>query len=304
MKYPFSIIKNSWFWIIISLVWMWFASRLFFAHTKFSIQFTWWAQIVASWVQKIDMLDTTLKNTFGTYAVYQREWNDITILIQTGITSTWVSSLWQQLTTALVANQHITSSQQIIQISTVWPTIWEYITSTAIQAIIWWLIAMVIYMIFAFKAIRFYIQPWILAVITAFTMLFDVISPMWVYGIMTIINPTTQVDVIFIVALLTTMWYSINDTIIIFDRIRENFIQAKWKVDAGQIFDMSLWQTMRRSLGTSFATLLVVIAMYIFGTWDLWRFAFTMIFGVISWSFSSIFVAAPLAYVMMKKKFE
>jgi preprotein translocase subunit SecF len=81
-------------------------------------------------------------------------------------------------------------------------------------------------------------------------MLFDILSPMGIYGIWMSINPTTQVDVIFIIALLTTMGYSINDTIIIFDRIREH-LEVDTKKSIADIFENSLWETMTRSLMTS-----------------------------------------------------
>jgi preprotein translocase SecF subunit len=91
------------------------------------------------------------------------------------------------------------------------------------------------------------------------------------------INNSVTVDTVFIIAVLTNMGYSINDTIIVFDRIREN-IQNKNEKNLvyGKIFDTSLWQTMRRSIGTSLSTLLVIVAMYIFGTWAIKNFAFTI----------------------------
>jgi SecD/SecF fusion protein len=101
--------------------------------------------------------------------------------------------------------------------------------------------------------------------------------------------------------LLTTMGYSINDTIIIFDRIRENLANMWSKVkDIAQVFEDSLWQTMSRSIGTSLSTFLVVLAMYLIGTGDLSRFAFSMWLWVLSGSISSIFLAAPLAYLIIK----
>lgn len=117
--------------------------------------------------------------------------------------------------------------------------------------------------------------------------------------------PTAQVDSIFIIVLLTVMGYSINDTIIILDRIRENAMinkNSKHTINFGDIFEKSLWQVMRRSIGTSFSTFLVVLAMYFFGTDTLQRFAYTMAVGVVCGTYSSIFVAAPLAYIMIGKK--
>lgn len=93
----------------------------------------------------------------------------------------------------------------------------------------------------------------------------------------------------------------------IFDRIRENFLEKQKAVEEGrttreEIFEMSLRQTMRRSLSTSISTLLVVIGMYIFGTGILKMFAFTLGMGVIAGTYSSIFLAAPFAYLLSQKK--
>lgn len=275
---------------------------------KLSIQFTGWVQAKVVDIKNNDKLNDSIKKVFTNLwweeisSNTTKEWsnNVTTILLQTKSQDQQVSELTQLLNKALTDGQHIVSNNQIVQVSTVWPSIGDYMSKTAVQAIVRGLIFMIIYMIFAFRAIRTHIQPLVLATIVIITMLFDVLSPMWVYGIRSMFDATAQVDVIFIVALLTTMWYSINDTIIIFDRIRENLAKATTKVNMAEIFDDSLRQTMRRSLWTSFATLLVVIAMYIFWTGDLWRFAFTMIFWVLSGSFSSIFMAAPVAYLIMK----
>ena len=159
---------------------------------------------------------------------------------------------------------------------------------------------MTIFIVFEFSKIRKFIQPFTLAIITVITMLFDILSPMGVYGIKMRLDATAQVDVIFIIALLTTMGYSINDTVIIFDRIREHLETDKGH-DLATVFEDSLWETMARSLMTSGAVLLVVIAMYFLGAGDLKNFAFSMIIGVISGSFSSIFMAAPIAYLVTKR---
>jgi len=126
---------------------------------------------------------------------------------------------------------------------------------------------MAIYMMFSFSAIRKSIPPSTLAIVTIITMIFDVSIPAGAYGFLMMINNSVTVDTVFIIAVLTNMGYSINDTIIVFDRIREN-IQNKNEKNLvyGKIFDTSLWQTMRRSIGTSLSTLLVIVAMYIFGT--------------------------------------
>jgi SecD/SecF fusion protein len=124
---------------------------------------------------------------------------------------------------------------------------------------------MAIYMMFSFAAIRKAIPPSTLAVVTIITMIFDVSIPAGAYGFLMMINNSITLDTVFIIAVLTNMGYSINDTIIVFDRIRENIQNKNEKnIIYGKVFDDSLWQTMRRSIGTSLSTLLVIVAMYIF----------------------------------------
>lgn len=83
---------------------------------------------------------------------------------------------------------------------------------------------MAIYILISFREMRHLVSPLLLAVITVFTMLFDIAFPAGMYGLWMQANSAIQIDAIFIVALLTIMGYSINDTIIIFDRVRENFL--------------------------------------------------------------------------------
>jgi len=118
-------------------------------------------------------------------------------------------------------------------------------------------------------------------------------------------NSAVQVDLIFVIAILTIMGYSINDTIIIFDRIRENMklhggqLTSK-KLTYEKLFDDSIRQTMRRTLGTSSATILVVICMRVFGTGIMKTFAFIIGLGIVAGTFSSIFIGASFAYVIIK----
>ena len=118
-------------------------------------------------------------------------------------------------------------------------------------------------------------------------------------------NSTIQVDTIFVLAILTIMGYSINDTIIIFDRIRENMKThssqlASKKLTYEKLFDDSIWQTMRRTLGTSLSTFLIVICMRIFGTGTMQSFAFLIGIGIIAGTLSSIFIAASFSYVIIR----
>lgn len=138
-------------------------------------------------------------------------------------------------------------------------------------------------------------------------MLFSVILPLGAYGLWMALDTTIAIDTIFIISILTVMGYSINDTIIVLDRVRENLALhqkdlEKKKYLYGQLIEDSIRQTMRRSLGTGVTLLLITLTMFIFGTDMLQRFAFTVAVGVTAGMYSSLFFAAPLTYLFLNKR--
>lgn len=314
MKPLFSIVGKSKLWIWISVAWMIACIALFFTHQRYSVQFTGGIEISTSGaIANPENLSNDVQNLVNTISGtgdkiismanhHVNSAGNTDIIVQVDVKNDEIVSLISQaIKSELVTKKYVSDESKITKFGIVWPSLGDYIKSTAKSAVIWWLVLMTIFMIFSFMGVRKQISPVILAAITIFTMLFDVLSPAGVYAIMMSIDPTMQIDVIFIIAILTTMGYSINDTVIIFDRIRENLEKAGSKaIDYAKVFEDSLRQTMKRSMGTSVSTLLVVIAMYVFGAGDLARFAFTMMIGIISGTFSSIFLAAPLAYLIIK----
>ena len=282
---------------------------MFFLNINLSIDFTGWMNVrVANTLDKDFASNATsylTNNGLENVSVQTKAEDDYTdISIKTrNSDDEQIAKISEGIQSFLIDNNYIADEEGILQLSVTGPSVGEYMQSAALRAIIIGIIFMVIYMLFSFAGIRKTISPSILATVTVITMLFDIAIPSGAYGLLMMINPTVQVDTVFIIAILTIMWYSINDTIIIFDRIRENTEKStrdndKWVVYA-KIFESSLWQTMRRSIGTSLSTLLVVAAMYAFGTGVIQLFAFTTGVWVIAGTFSSIFIAAPLAYIML-----
>ncbi len=323
----FSIISKAWVRLSLAAAIVALSRWLFFSNMRPSIQFTWGMEIVVDAEvngDSVDAVTTALDNAwYKDFSVSNGNKDGYgSILLQQRFSGNeQVSSITNLIQDTLLANNTISSKDEILELSVIWPSIWDYITKTAKQALIRWTILMAVYILFAFSWMRKVISPLLLAVVTIITMIFDVSFAWWVYGFLMSINPAIQVDTIFIIALLTVMGYSINDTIVIFDRIRENTLSYLWTededelvvkskkkakkekieklpFDRAEVFDRSLRQTMRRSLATSISTLLVVWAMYVFGTWILKMFALTLGMWVIAGTFSSIFVAAPLAYLL------
>lgn len=186
----------------------------------------------------------------------------------------------------LLASKTISGKEDILELAVIGPSIGEYMKRSAQYAIGFGLLLIAIYILFSFSEMRTFVSPALLGAVTILTLLFDLAFGAGGYGILMMFNHAVQVDAVFIIALLTVMGYSINDTIIILDRVRENFLEKKQAVERGtltyaDIFETSLWQTMRRSLATSLNTLAMILFMYMFGTGVLRLFAFTMGVGII-----------------------
>ena len=110
-----------------------------------------------------------------------------------------------------------------------------------------------------------------------------------------------EINQAFIAAILTIIGYSINDTVVIFDRIRENMVLYP-KRDLRENINKSLTATLMRTLNTSGTTLLTLLAIFIFGGETIRGFVFALIIGIVVGTFSSVFIATPLAYDMLPKK--
>lgn len=109
-----------------------------------------------------------------------------------------------------------------------------------------------------------------------------------------------EIDQAFIAAILTVIGYSLNDTVVVFDRIREIINEKGW--NAGENINLALNSTLSRTLNTSLTTLVVLLSIFIFGGETLRGFMFAMIVGVIVGTYSSLFIATPIMYDTLKDK--
>lgn len=168
----------------------------------------------------------------------------------------------------------------LLSIDTVSPSIGEEMANSAMIAAVVAVLLMLVYITFRFE--------FMFGLAAVIALIHDLIIVLGVYSIFQI-----QVNSPLIAALLTILGYSINDTIVVFDRIREN--RPKFgKYDFASLVDTSVTQTLRRSINTSFTTLLAISALYIFGVPAVQDFALPLIVGIICGTYSSIFVASTL----------
>ncbi len=310
----FAIIKKTPFWLLVWWVLIIASWLLFVLNFKLSIEFTWWVEtqldnLIDNEKQlKTDIVSALKQEKFENPQVFvnQKEWKT-DILVTAELNNDKATSVIEKtIKTSLLSNKYIESEDNILSLYINWPSISKYMKTTAISAILIWIWFIVVYMFFSFGAIRKIIPPSALISVTIATMVFDVSLTMGWYWLAMMLDSTLQVDSIFIIVLLTVMGYSINDTIIVLDRIRENAKKLtdwlkKWTVLYGNIFEDSLRQTMRRSIWTSVSTLIVVVVMFVFGNDIMQHFAYTMWVGVLFGTYSSLFIAAPAIYLLTWK---
>ena len=183
----------------------------------------------------------------------------------------------------------------IISSQKVGPAIAEDITYGAIWSVLLALVAIFLYILVRFRNVAYSVGAiGALAIDTFLIIGMYSICHGW-------IGFSLEIDQTFIGAILTAIGYSINDKVVIFDRIRENF-KLYPKRDNQRLFNESLNQTLARTINTSVSTLIVLLAIFIFGGDSIRSFAFAMILGVIFGTISSLLIAAPTAYLVMGRK--
>lgn len=189
-------------------------------------------------------------------------------------------------------NPDIRQGGSIISSTKVGPSVAKDITYGAIISVLLALVAIFVYILIRFRNVAFSLGSTIsLAVDT--TVVLGVYSLLWGY-----MPFSLEIDQTFIGAILTVIGYSINDKVVVFDRIREN-LGLHPKQDYQSLFNDSINQTLTRTINTSFSTLLVLLCILFLGGESIQSFAFAMSLGVIVGTLSSIFVAAPIAYLTL-----
>lgn len=180
-----------------------------------------------------------------------------------------------------------------IQYTTIGPTVGSTLKVRAVYALIAASIGIILYLAFAFRKIPRRYSPWKFGVVAVATLLHDV---MVTVGIMTILSHYTsfEADTLFVTALLTILGYSVNDTIIVFDRIRDNLFVQERKQTFAEVANLSVNQTWKRSCYTSGSTLIMLLALFLLGSSSIQWFVLTLIIGIVLGTYSSIFVATPL----------
>jgi preprotein translocase subunit SecF len=177
------------------------------------------------------------------------------------------------------------------------PTIGSELKRKALIAIVLVIICIVIFIAFAFRKVSEPVASWKYGIVAIIALVHDIAIPAGVFALLAHFRGA-EIDVLFTTALLAVLGLSINDTIVVFDRIRENLRHRGAKETFPEVVGKSLKQTYIRSFNTSFTVILALLSLYIFGGDTTRNFALVLLFGMVAGTYSSIFLASPLLVVI------
>jgi preprotein translocase subunit SecF len=190
---------------------------------------------------------------------------------------------------------------QELQYTTIGPTVGQNLKVRALYALLAAMAAIILYVAAAFRKIPAHLSPWSFGVATIIALVHDVAITL---GIFTILShfTTFQMDTLFVSAVLSIMGYSVSDTIVIFDRIRDNIFAEGKRTDFTEIAEKSLRQTITRTLNTGLGALIMLFALFFFGSESIRWFILALIVGTLIGTYSSFFIATPLLALWRKSR--
>lgn len=175
------------------------------------------------------------------------------------------------------------------------PSIGKELKTKAIYAILLALVAIIAYIAWAFRKVSWPVASWKYGVIAIIALMHDILLPIGVFAILGKYWGI-EIGLPFVAALLTILGYSVNDTIVVFDRVRENLGRLS-KIEFADLVNRSVNETIARSLNTTITTLLALVAIAFLGGESVRYFVIALIIGIASGAYSSIFIASPLLIV-------
>jgi len=319
------ILKNRIIFLSISIV-LFVVSLFLLLVPKLNlwIDMTWWTQTEYTFIKEfnIDELRTKLsslweeilheeKEVINDVSVYTVSWENTLVVVS------WFDNTIDDLTLDSLKSEFrenifkylISTDSEIIETSytNIGKSFGDYIKDTAFLTLGLAIIAIAIYVTYAFSWVVWWISIYSFSLITIITLFHDVIISSGAYVLTSMYFPEFKIDTFFITALLTILWYSINDTIVVFDRIRSNLVQfgwKKWKLwkNLYEIVNLSIKETIKRSIYTSLTLFFVLFTIFFFWPETIKWFILVMLFGTIIGTYSSIFIASPILYLANKNK--
>lgn len=288
MKY-FDVIGKSKIWLTISgiLIAASIASIAIFG-LNIGIDFTGGALMDITFEQAVTIDDVRSVYEVGEYSATVQQSSETEYLVR-------LEELTQEAHAQLLVDLEASlGAFEENRYETIGSVIGSELKATSVKAIIILLALIVLYVAWAFRKVSEPVKSWKYGMLTIVAAAHDVIIPLGIFAALGHYLGY-EVNTAFVAALLTILGYSINDTIVIFDRTRENLVNNR---NAAKPFDevvnMSVAQSFARSINTSLTTLLVLVAIFLFGGETTKPFVLALIIGVVSGAYSSIFLASPL----------
>jgi len=199
---------------------------------------------------------------------------------------------------------HGTAVLEVEQLSSIGPTLGRELTNKGLVAIALVILAIVLYIAYTFRHVSKPVASWKYGVIAVLALIHNIIIPVGLFAVLGRFLGV-EVDVLFLVALLTILGSSVNDTIVVFDRVREN-LRENQRLNKQEDFELtvgkSLNQTYVRSLNISLAILFVLLTLFFFGGESTQDFSLALLVGVIAGTYSSIFLATPLLVTLEQRQ--
>jgi preprotein translocase subunit SecF len=282
--------KKFFFYLSAALTLIALASMVYFRPWNFGIEFTGGTILEVGYQEgrpDIDALKGKLAKMEWTGTLVQATGEDGYIIRTKALTE----PERQQLISVVSDNGAVTIEER--RFNSVGPIIGAELRNKAAMAMGIVILAIILYIAFAFRHVSLPISSWVYGLVAIVALVHDVIIPAGVYVALGHYFIDVQIDVLFVTAILTILGFSVHDTIVVFDRTRENLKLRTWKefdVTVGH----SVEQTYVRSINTSLTVLLVILALYFVGGETTKNFALTLAIGVTAGTFSSIFLASPL----------
>jgi len=180
--------------------------------------------------------------------------------------------------------------------TTIGPVVGETLKKKAVLAVIVAMVMIVLYIAFAFRKVPKRVSPWKFGVCAIVALLHDVLIPIGVFAVFRF-----EVDALFITAVLTVLGFSVHDTIVVFDRIRENLKYQERDESFAHVANKSVSQTMARSINTSLTVTITLAALLVLGSPSIFNFILVLLIGIVVGTYSSIFIASPLLVLWQKK---
>ena len=181
------------------------------------------------------------------------------------------------------------------------PSVGRELRNKSLTAIVLVLVGISLYIAFAFRKVYRPLSSWTYGAMTLASLFHDVAIPA---GLLAVLGRYRgiEIDSNFVVALLVVIGFSVHDTIVVFDRIRENLLLDRGRTGFGETVNTSINQTLARSINTSLTLVLVLLALYFVGPLTLRYFILTLLVGTVAGVYSSIFVASPLLYLWYARR--